>query len=556
MDTSKWPLPGRGELVNDWAVETRTASQSEHLTRALRSSTFFPLTSLELHASMPQDLQFEGPFDAKSFEDFVRCNVRGVMTHVLDPDSGFIFFSLPSTAAEGVGPFARPSSLMFSGGLAPLASPSLIRESLLFPTVGGMSPLASARSGAEWPPCELCGNLSRTRPMRACEMCGTLADLSPRHLSSPRAALDVAAISLENLPFPAPLSPLRGDTTTSTRDSDSETDSDTTDDDSSVILAAARRLSLDELAADAAIDSEGKGEGKGEGEGEVTVPPAQMSRAERRSATSRFHLLERSSNDLRIYCKGFPEGTSMLLLTQHVNAGLCRALGSVDGTSHIRGALPLATSATSCLLVSDSAQLARAALALDDALLFNNSRLTLRRPQGWRDDDFPNPLPLLRVTVVREEAGVEIGAVPVTPAAPTRRPPPAPQQSAFIGQSTFQTRAPAGVKAAKKKKSGGVSTGGSKGVGGGGGGDVALAASAGADPMMMALTPWACARIVRVRSHLKRGDLECLEQLCSREKGGMMHVSYGPLLAVLEALQAEGFLKFSARPTSTLIVSL
>jgi hypothetical protein len=54
---------------------------------------------------------------------------------------------------------------------------------------------------------------------------------------------------------------------------------------------------------------------------------------------------------------------------------------------------------------------------------------------------------------------------------------------------------------------------------------------------------------------LKRESLEALDALCSREKGGMMCVLYGPLLKVLEAFQKEGFLTFSPRGTHTLIVS-
>jgi hypothetical protein len=285
------------------------------------------------------------------------------------------------------------------------------------------------------------------------------------------------------------------------------------------------------------------------------VGAARRAEAARLAAETRAHL-ERSVIDLRIYCKGYPEGTKIRALTLHVNAGLCRALGSIDGTCHIRGALPLVSSATACLLVFESAQVARAALSLDDALVFNDSRLTLRRPQGWKDKDDSNPLPPLRVTVFREEIGMDIAAVTAAAAAAAaakeaRRKTPAAMKPATIAQfaQIFPNRAhagaPASVKAAKKKKA--------KNVGGGGGGGADGDGEDCTDSSVV-LSPEARARVTRVRAQLKRGDLEALDQLCAREKGGMMQVEYGHLTVVLEALQNEGFLKFQEKTLSVVIV--
>ena len=567
MDTSKWPLPGRSnerEPVNAWALGTRAASRGENLLRILKSSTFFPLSVVELHEALPLELRFD-PFDAASFEAFVRSNVHGVMTHVLDPESGHVFFSLPRTEPSdlSVGPFAQRSSLLFLNGLAPLVPPGLIRESLLFPTIGGMSPPTSARTDAEWGPCELCNYQRRTS--RACDMCGNL-DLSPADSPLGGALATTSTLS------PAATSPfIFGKTLEPDKDTESEPTTSGDDDEDGERVSSRRRLNFVEVVNNG-------------GEGTAANASANALRVEGRSAKSSQSL----ELDSRIYCKGFPEGTPMHLLIKHVNMGLCRALGSTpaaedseEGMSYIRGALPLVTSVTACLLVFDSPQLARAALALDDSLLFGESRLTLKRPQGWRDDDFPNPLPPLRVTVVREEAGSGIdthsttatasatSTTTTTIAAVPRRsapaPSPLPSQSVSQGSGrstqvpsqpvsqgpfSFESGAPAGLKAVKKKKAVAlIPATGSKSDGGSvGGGGVA-------DPMMTALTPIERARVSRVRSQLKRGDLECLEQLCSRDKGGMMHVEYGHLLVVLGALQSEGFLKFQQRPTCTLIVS-
>jgi hypothetical protein len=216
-----------------------------------------------------------------------------------------------------------------------------------------------------------------------------------------------------------------------------------------------------------------------------------------------------------------------------VNAALCRALlERAADAAHVRGALPIvAARGAACLLVFESALLASAALELDGSLALDGAVLALRRPQGWRAADAPSALQPLKVHLDR----VGDGAGPPGSAAETRAPPPPPPPpqlaapaapaakpraatlptaaaiaaAAAKAKAAALVRAPAAAKPAKKKSAAGGASAGAA---------AALDATA-------ALKPEAVARVARVRAALKRDALDCLELLCSREKGGMMHVA-------------------------------
>ncbi len=206
-------------------------------------------------------------------------------------------------------------------------------------------------------------------------------------------------------------------------------------------------------------------------------------------------LLEKTPLSDRLYCRGYSAKMGPRALTRFVNSALCRALRTAE-TPHILGALPISAAESACLLVFVSARIATAALELDGTLELDGEPLVLRRPQGWKpsvDADVLQPL-----KVYHEP---ERDAAPAPHASPSVKR--ANLSAGAKAANAILARAPAAAKAAKKKSQ-----------------SVGAAAQS-----VEKLDAEATARIARVRGALKRDALDCLEILCSREKGGTMHVA-------------------------------
>ena len=207
-------------------------------------------------------------------------------------------------------------------------------------------------------------------------------------------------------------------------------------------------------------------------------------------------LLEKTPLSDRLYCRGYSSKMGPRALTRFVNSALCRALRTAEA-QHILGALPICAAAqTACMLIFVSARIATAALELDGTLELEGEVLVLRRPQGWK--------PSVDAVVLQP---LKVYLEPERDLAPPQHSSPSIKRANLSAgakaANAILARAPAAAKAVKKK---------SQSVG----------ASA---PSVEKLDAEATARIVRVRTALKRDALDCLEILCSREKGGTMHVA-------------------------------